>query len=92
MLKTDCRRSTIEVLADILRLGEARKAEIIYATHTSHRQLQKHLNLMLELKLVDMVTVGSSLVTYRATQKGLKLLRQIDTVLEILAAKEPIDL
>ena len=78
------RRSNIEVIADILRLGEAGKTEIMYSANMSYRQLQKYLTFMLQLGLITKVTVGNPVVTYRVTRKGLRLLRSIDGILEIL--------
>jgi len=82
------RRSNIEVIADMLRLGEAGKTEIMYSANMSYFQLQKYLKFMLELKLIDRVYVGNPIVTYRVTKKGLRLLRNIDSVLEVLELKE----
>jgi predicted transcriptional regulator len=78
------RRSNIEVIADILRLGEAGKTEIMYSANMSYFQLQKYLNFMLERNLIDKVKVGNPIVTYRVTEKGLRLLRNIDTILQLL--------
>jgi len=82
------RRSNIEVIADMLRLGEAGKTEIMYSANMSYAQLQKYLNFLLRLGLIDKVTVGNPIVTYRVTQKGLRLLRSIDSILETLELKE----
>jgi len=82
------RRSNIEVIADILRLGEAGKTEIMYSANMSYFQLQKYLYFLLQLKLIDKVTVGNPIVTYRVTRKGLRLLRQIDSILEMLELRE----
>jgi len=43
---------------------------------------------LLELRLIDRVTVGNPMVTYRVTKKGLRLLRSIDGILEILESRE----
>ncbi len=88
MLNIDRRRSSIEVIADMLRLGEAGKTEIMYSVNMSYFQLQKYLNFMLELRLIDKVTVGNPMVTYRVTRKGLGLLKSIDGILEILESRE----
>ncbi len=88
MLNIDRRRSSIEVIADMLRLGEAGKTEIMYSANMSYFQLQKYLNFMLELRLIDKVTVGNPMVTYRVTRKGLRLLKSIDGILEILESKD----
>ena len=82
------RRSNIQVIADILRLGEAGKTEIMYSANMSYFQLQKYLNFLLQLKLIDKVTVGNPIVTYRVTRKGLRLLRNIDNILQTLNFEE----
>jgi predicted transcriptional regulator len=82
------RRSNIEVIADMLRLGEAGKTEIMYSANLSYFQLQKYLNFMLKLGLINKVTVGNPMVTYRVTRKGLRLLRNIDSILEVLELRE----
>ena len=82
------RRSNIEVIADMLRLGEAGKTEIMYSANMSYFQLQKYLKFMLQLELINKVMVGNPVVTYRVTKKGLRLLKSIDGILEILELKE----
>ncbi len=85
------RRSSMEVIADMLRLGEAGKTEIMYSANMSYAQLQKYLKFLLELKLIDKVTVGNPMVTYRITKKGLRLLRSIDNILAILEIRKEED-
>jgi predicted transcriptional regulator len=82
------RRSSVEVIADILRLGQAGKTEIMYSANMSYFQLQKYLNYLLHLELINEVIVGNPSVTYRVTEKGLNLLKNIDGVLEVLQLKE----
>jgi len=83
-MRIEHRRSSIEVIADMLRLGEAGKTEIMYSANMSYFQLQKYLNFLLQLELIDKVTMGNPSVTYRVTKKGLRLLRNIDSILEML--------
>jgi predicted transcriptional regulator len=83
-MKLNNRRSNIEIIADMLRLGEAGKTEIMYSVNMSYFQLQKYLNFLLQLKLIDKVTVGNPTVTYRVTRKGLRLLRNIDNIHQML--------
>ena len=80
----DRRRSSIEIIADMLRLGEAQKTEIMYSVNMSYFQLQKYLDFMLGRGLIDKVKLGNPSVTYRVTAKGLRVLRSIDAVLECL--------
>ncbi len=91
-MKIEQRRSSIEVIADMLRLGEAGKTEIMYSANMSYHQLQKYLSFLLELGLIHKVTVGNPVVTYRVTRKGLRLLRNIDSILEMLEPNEATDL
>ncbi len=84
------RRSNIEVIADMLRLGEAGKTEIMYSANMSYSQLQKYLKFLLQLELIDKVTIGNPIVTYRVTRKGLRLLRSIDSILDVLELKDRI--
>ena len=82
------RRSSVEVIADILRLGQAGKTEIMYSANMSYFQLQKYLNYLLKLELIDKVVVCNPAITYRVTEKGLDLLKSIEGVLEVLQLKE----
>ncbi|MBN1366309.1 MAG: hypothetical protein JW967_00070 [Dehalococcoidales bacterium] len=91
-MRVERRRSSIEIIADILRLGEAGKTEIMYSANMSFFQLKKYLNFLLQLELIDKVYVGNPVVTYRVTKKGLRLLQSIDSILEILELKEDADL
>ncbi len=83
-MKLNNRRSNIEIIADMLRLGEAGKTEIMYSANMSYFQLQKYLSFLLQLKLIDKVNVGNPTVTYRVTRKGLRLLRNIDNIHQML--------
>ncbi len=82
------RRSNIEVIADILRLGEAGKTEIMYGANMSYRQLQKYLGFLTQHGFIELVKVGNPVITYRMTKKGLRLLKNIDSILEMLAYRE----
>ena len=87
-MKLNNRRSNLEIIADMLRLGEAGKTEIMYSANMSYFQLKKYLNFLLQMKLIDKVTVGNPIVTYRVTKKGLRLLRNIDNILHMLELAE----
>jgi predicted transcriptional regulator len=82
----------MEIIADMLRLGEAGKTEIMYSVNMSYFQLQKYLNFLLERGLVDKVRLGNPSVTYRVTKKGLRILKSIDALLETLELRETIEL
>jgi predicted transcriptional regulator len=87
-MNLDRRRSSIEIIADMLRLGEAGKTEMMYSVNMSFFQLQKYLNFLLDRGLIDKVKLGNPSVTYRVTTKGLDLLRSIDAVLTTLELRE----
>lgn len=87
------RRSNIEIIADMLRVGEngAGKTEIMYSANMSYSQLQKYLGFLISHGFIDRLEVGNPVVTYRVTEKGLSLLGSIDTVLTVLEWKDASD-
>ena len=87
------RRSNIEIISDMLRVGEngAGKTEIMYSANMSYSQLQKYLSFLISHGFIDRLEVGNPMVTYRVTGRGLALLRSIDTVLEALELKDAED-
>lgn len=84
------RRSNIEIIGDMLRVGEngAGKTEIMYSANMSYSQIQKYLGFLISHNFIDRVEVGNPVVTYRVTEKGLALLRSIDTILEVLELRD----
>jgi predicted transcriptional regulator len=80
------RRSNIEIIADMLRVGEngAGKTEIMYSANMSYAQIQKYLGFLLSNGFIHKVEVGNPVVTYQVTNKGGELLRNIDSIVEIL--------
>ena len=57
----------------------------------SYTQIQKYLGFLIGHGFIDKVHVGNPSVTYQVTEKGMSLLRSIDTVLEVLELKESED-
>jgi len=80
------RRSNIEVVADILRVGEhgAGKTRIMYQANMSYHQLQKYLDLLVDRGCLKRNNIDKSHVSYGLTRKGQMLLKSIDNVLEAL--------
>jgi len=80
------RRSNIEVIADMLRVGEngAGKTEIMYSANMSYRQIQKYLGFLLSQGFISKIEVGNPVVTYHVTEKGRGLLQNIDVIMEML--------
>jgi predicted transcriptional regulator len=91
MLSLEGRRSSIQIVAEILRLlrlGEAGKTEVMYTVNMSYYQTRKYLSWLLELGLVDKVAGEHRFASYRATSKGLQLLTQIEHMQEMLQVRE----
>jgi len=80
------RRSNIEIIADMLRVGEngAGKTEIMYSANMSYAQIQKYLGFLLSHGFINKVKVGNPAVTYQVTDKGGELLKNIDSIVEVL--------
>ncbi len=86
-MRLGIRRSSIEIIADILRLlrlGETGKTEIMYNCNLSYNLTQKYIIKMLELDLLDQLSQDTGLVTFRVTRKGLHLLTAIENMQEML--------
>ena len=85
-MKINQRRSNIEIIADMLKVGEngAGKTEIMYSANMSYSQIQKYLGFLISQGFIDKIKVGNPSVTYRVTGSGLKLLNSINKVREIL--------
>ena len=81
------RRSNIEVIADILRLGQAGKTEIMYSANISYRQLQKYLEFLVTNGFIDVMKVGNPVTVYKVNERGLRLLKTIESLLEMLPLK-----
>jgi predicted transcriptional regulator len=80
------RRSNIEIIADMLRVGEngAGKTEIMYSANMSYAQIQKYLGFLLSHGFVNKVKLGNPSVSYQVTEKGGELLRNIEGIVEVL--------
>ncbi|HLE82380.1 MAG TPA: winged helix-turn-helix domain-containing protein [Dehalococcoidia bacterium] len=81
------RRSSVEVIADILRLKEAGKTEIMYSANMSYRQLQKYLAFLTQEGFLERFVRPNPGVKYRTTQKGQQLLKSIEAILDMLGPR-----
>ena len=70
----------------MLRVGEngAGKTEIMYSANMSYHQIQKYLDYLVNQGFVNKIDMDNTLVAYQVTDSGLKLLKAIDTLLEML--------
>ena len=60
-MRVNRRRSNIEIIADMLKVGEngAGKTEIMYSANMSYSQIQKYLGYLLSQGFIDKVEVGN---------------------------------
>ncbi|MDO8473816.1 MAG: winged helix-turn-helix domain-containing protein [Dehalococcoidia bacterium] len=79
------RRTSIDIVAEILRLKTAGKTQIMYGARLSHTQLEKYLRFLLENGFLQLERkLGRS--RYRTTAKGEKLLGDIETIQTMMEA------
>jgi len=83
-------RSDIEIVADMLRVGEkgADKMEVAYTADMSYNQIQKYLEYLINQGFINKVNLDNTMIAYQVTESGLKLLKAIDTLLEIIESNE----
>ena len=84
------RRSNIEIIADILRVGEngAGKTEIMYSANMSYTQIQRYLNFLMGHGFIKKLDFGGPVVTYQLTDSGTKLLKTINALTDMLGQTE----
>ena len=89
-MRINRRRSNIEIIADMIKVGEngAGKTEIMYSANMSYSQIQKYLGFLISHGFIDKVKVGNPSVNYQVTDSGLRLLKSIKTVTEMLGLGE----
>lgn len=85
-MRVNRRRSDIEIMADMLKVGEngAGKTEIMYSANMSYSQIQKYLGYLMAQGFIDRMQMGNPSVTYQVTDSGLKLLQLISSIKEML--------
>ncbi len=93
-MRVNRRRSDIEIIADMLEVGEngAGKTEIMYSANMSYAQIQKYLGYLMAQGFVDKMKMGNPSVTYQVTDSGLKLLELISRIKEMLGLDDNINL
>jgi predicted transcriptional regulator len=86
LMKLNHRRSNLEIIADMLKVGEngAGKTEIMYSANMSYSQIQKYLGFLIAHGFINKIAIGNPVVTYQVTDLGEKLLKSIEGVIELL--------
>ncbi len=84
------RRSNIEIIAEMLKIGEngAGKTKIMYNANLSYTQIQKYLGYLTGHGFIDKLQIGNPSVTYQVTDSGSRLLKSINSVVEMLGLNE----
>ncbi len=79
------RRTTIEIIADMLRLGakEVGKTQMMYGVNMSHSQMERYVEFLVTRELLERRANGRNL-RYRTTLKGRHLLDSIERMSEVL--------
>ena len=93
-MKVNRRRSNIEIIAEMLKVGEngAGKTRIMYNANLSYAQIQKYLGFLMNQGFVDKMEMGNPSVTYQVTESGLKLLESINSLMQMLGLDDDQDI
>ncbi len=85
-MRVNQRRSDIEIMADMLKVGEngAGKTKIMYNANMSYGQIQKYLAYLVSQGFIAKMEMGNPSVTYQVTDSGQKLLKLINSIKEML--------
>ena len=81
------RRSSIEVIADVPRLGQAGKTEIMYSANLSHRQLGQYLTFLSSRGFIRQTPDDGPKTTFAVTSAGEDPLRNLEGVLSQLSLR-----
>ena len=89
-MKVNRRRSNIEIIAEMLKVGEngAGKTKIMYNANLSYTQIQRYLGFLTSQGFINKMELGNPSVTYRVTDNGLKLLESINTLIKMLGLND----
>ncbi len=78
------RRSKFEVIADILRFGQASRTKILDGSSISSDLLDRYLSLLTGRGFLDIIIKGNHKV-YHTTKEGETLLHRIDDIYQSLS-------
>ncbi|KPK22651.1 MAG: hypothetical protein AMJ70_05435 [Dehalococcoidia bacterium SG8_51_3] len=85
-MRVNKRRSDVEIIAEMLRIGEngAPKTKMMYNANLSYSQTKKYLHFLTSQGYLNIMGTGNPSVKYHVTERGLSLLKCIDGFIEIL--------
>lgn len=81
------RRSTIEIIGEILNLKRAGKTKIMYRVNMSYEQTARYLPFLEDKGLIEK-SERNGRFTYETTERGVNLLERIEGLLEELRPNE----
>jgi predicted transcriptional regulator len=83
------RRSNVQIMAEILKASRTREmgsTQISVSVNIGSQQIQRYLKYLLELRLLDVKVKGKNKISYQTTEKGEILLKQVESVKDLLKA------
>ena len=86
---TTARRSSIDIIGEILQLGEVRKTRVMYQVNMSHTQLESYLSFLIDRGLLEARKEGNR-TRYAPTPEGRALVEHIKKVQEIMLTEVPV--
>jgi predicted transcriptional regulator len=84
------RRSSIEIIGEILKLKRAGKTKIMYRANMSYEQMGMYLD-FLENKGLMVEDTSNGRVIFKTTERGVNVLERIEGLLKELGLDEGLD-
>ena len=78
------RRSELEIIRDILRMGEGRTTSLRHTVNLSHSQMQKYLSFLERSGLIELGRQGSRTLSFQVTEKGRLALRRVEELFNLI--------
>lgn len=78
------RRSEVEIIRDILRMGVGKTTALRYTVNLSHAQMQKYLAFLEGAGLIALEKQGGRVLTFQTTDKGWLALDYLERLFEVM--------
>lgn len=85
------RRSYLEIIVDILGMGEASQTRIIYEGGMNYHQAQRYLNFLVDIGFLERVS-GDHRTYYKPTERGKEFRERVKPILNCLYGDGEIEL
>lgn len=82
--------SDVKIIADMLRVSEkgTDKTEVEFNADISYPQTQKYIEYLINHGFINKVNLDNTTIAYQVTESGLKLLKAIDKLQEMIESTE----